>query len=324
MNTIDYIYRFDPNNPIAKHLPRDAETSRTRLIDGNRMFALWMESCRGSTVTPGDEPQYVVPCNGLEVGMGRTPGKMPKHSPFAVVVGCSDARVPTEMCFGQGFNDLFVIRVAGNVLGDECMGSIDYALNALSESVKVVVMLGHSGCGAVTGAVDAYLQPLKFWSKSTSPMLKSILQRIFVAVREAANSIDQVWGPDARSRIGYREALIETAVALNAAQAAFDLRLEVERAGKWEIEVLFGVFNLHNHQVNMPVNPGQPTSPENVNLAFAPTNPRDFNALGVQMAEILKDAYVPHPEKETAPTPRRIEDGPILLAEQHPERPRHT
>ena len=94
-------------------------------------------------------------------------GEMPKQAPFAVVVGCSDARVPTEMIFGQGFNDLFVIRVAGNVLGDECLGSIDFALNALSDSVKVVVMLGHSGCGAVTGAVDAYLQPFKFWSKST-------------------------------------------------------------------------------------------------------------------------------------------------------------
>ena len=68
-------------------------------------------------------------------------------APFAVVVGCSDARVPTEMIFGQGFNDLFVIRVAGNVLGDVCLGSIDFAVNALSESVKVVVMLGHSGTG---------------------------------------------------------------------------------------------------------------------------------------------------------------------------------
>ena len=76
---------------------------------------------------------------------------MPKQAPFAVVIGCSDARVPTEMIFGQGFNDLFVIRVAGNVLGDVCLGSIDFAVEALSESVKLLVVLGHSGCGAVTG-----------------------------------------------------------------------------------------------------------------------------------------------------------------------------
>ena len=88
-----------------------------------------------------------------------------------MVVGCSDARVPTEMIFGQGFNDLFVIRVVGGVLGGESLGSIGFSLNALSESVRVIVMLGHSGCGAVTAAVDAYLQPLKFWSKSTPSTL---------------------------------------------------------------------------------------------------------------------------------------------------------
>jgi carbonic anhydrase len=222
--------------------------------------------------------------------MIRSHGEMPKQAPFAVVVGCSDARVPTEMLFGQGFNDLFVIRVAGNVLGDVCMGSVDFALNALSDSVRVVVMLGHSGCGAVTGAVDAYLQPQKFWSRSLSPMLRSLVQRIFVAVREGANGIKQVWGPDAQQMPGYREALIETAVCINAAQAAFDLRQEVERNAKWDIEVLYGVHNIRNHQVCMPVDPNAGRSDDNVKLAHAPSNPNEFRALAIQMAEILKDA----------------------------------
>src|SRR6478609_7192373 len=188
---IDYIYLFDPTNPSAKPLPNDAENARRTLEDGNRTFSRWMESCRLASPSNG-EPRYIVPCNAMEVGMIRGTGEMPKQSPFGVVVGCSDARVPTEMLFGQGFNDLFVIRVAGNVLGDVCMGSVDFAVDALSESVKVVVVLGHSGCGAVTGAVDAYLRPLKFWSKSTSPALRTILQRIFVSVREAANGLDEV------------------------------------------------------------------------------------------------------------------------------------
>ncbi len=289
MHTIDYIYRFDPKNPSIKPSPPDAETARATLEDGNRMFAQWMESCRTSRISAG-EPLYIVQCNGLEVGMNRAVGETPKQAPFAVVVGCSDARVPTEMLFGQGFNDLFVIRVAGNVLGDVCMGSIEFALTALSDSVKVVVMLGHSGCGAVTGAVDCYLRPLKFWSKSFPPMLKTILQRIFVAVREGANALKEVWGPDARLIPGYREALIDIAVSVNAAQAAFDLRQEVERAAKWEIEVLYGVFSLHNHQVSMPVNPRAAVAPENVNLAYAPTNPREFNTMALQMAELLKPA----------------------------------
>ncbi|HVU86804.1 MAG TPA: carbonic anhydrase [Pirellulales bacterium] len=288
MQTIDYIYRFDPRNPSAKPSPPDAEAARKQLEDGNRMFSKWMASCRTSTLTSGEEPRYVVACNGLEVGMVRREGGMPMQAPFAVVVGCSDARVPTEMIFGQGFNDLFVIRVAGNVLGDVCLGSIDFAVTALAESVKVVVMLGHSGCGAVTGAVDAYLRPMKFWSRSTSRSLRSILHKIFVAVRESANGLKEVWGPDARDMPGYREALIETAVCLNAAQAAFDLRQEIELAGRWEIEVLYAVYSLHNHQVMMPVDPQAPPSDENVRLAYAPTNPREFNALAIRMAEILK------------------------------------
>jgi carbonic anhydrase len=277
----------------VKPPPPDAEAAKKTLEDGNRMFSSWMESCRTSTFSQG-EPRYIVQCNGLEVGMIRTHGQIPKQAPFAVVVGCSDARVPTEMLFGQGFNDLFVIRVAGNVMGDVCLGSIDFALNALSESVKVVVMLGHSGCGAVTGAVDSYLMPLKFWSKSTSPMLRNIQERIFVAVREAANGIEEVWGENARSVPEYRNALIETAVAVNAAHAAFDLRLEVERAAKWEIEVLYGVFSLTNHQVCMPPDPRNAPSEEHVKLAYAPTNPREFRELAKTMAEI----YRPQPNTQ--------------------------
>ncbi|HEV3168261.1 MAG TPA: carbonic anhydrase [Isosphaeraceae bacterium] len=309
MKTIDYVYRFDPKNPSTKPPPADAEVARKNLEDGNRMFARWMASCQSSTFTMGEEPRYVVECNGLEVGMVRKQGGMPKQAPFAVVIGCSDARVPTEMIFGQGFNDLFVIRVAGNVLGDVCHGSVDFALEALTESVKVLVVLGHSGCGAVTGAVDAYLRPLKFWSKTTTPALRTILQKVFVSVREAANCLEEVWGTEARQMLGFRDALIETAVALNTAQAAFALRQEAELAGRWEIEVLYGVYNLFNHQVSMPNDPFAPPSDKNVRLALAPTNPRDFRSLGLQMAENLrshKDRLHTPPWADTPPVAPEI------------------
>lgn len=308
MNTIDYIYRFDPNNPTVRPAPPDAEAARRTLEDGNRMFANWMESCRTSDV-PHGEPRYVVQCNGLEVGMNRAIGELPKQTPFAVVVGCSDARVPTEMLFGQGFNDLFVIRVAGNVLGDVCMGSIEFAINALSDSVRCVVMLGHLGCGAVAGAVDSYLRPLKFWSKSMSPMLRTIIQRIFVAVRESDNAIKEVWGPDARELPGYRETLIDIAVCVNAAHSAFDLRQEVERAAKWEIEVLYGVFSLRNHQVSMPVNPTAAVADQNVNLAYAPTNPREFTMMALQMAELLRPASGGPPTPDSKAADRVVRGG---------------
>lgn len=286
--TINYIYRFDPEDPTVKPLPSDADTARHQLEEGNRMFSDWMQSCRTHDFREGDS-RYVVSCNSHEVGMIRTINELPKQTPFAVVVGCSDARVPTEMIFGQGFNDLFVIRVAGNVLGDECLGSIDFAINALSESVKVVVMLGHMGCGAVTMAVDAYLQPLKFWSKAVSHSLRSIVHRLFVPVQTAANGLNEVWGPRASQIPGYREALIEAAVCLNSAQSAYDLNLEVERAAKWEIEVLYGVYNLQTHRVSIPIDPTHTITPGEIHLAHAPTNPRVFSAMALQIAEILRD-----------------------------------
>lgn len=292
MKAIDYIYRFDTENPTPRPLPGTADLARKTLEQGNQMFAQWMESCQSGT-SDGDS-RYVVQCNGLEVGMAGDQSAFPKQLPFAVVVGCSDARVPTEMLFGQGFNDLFVIRVAGNVLGDECLGSIDFALSALSESVRVVVMLGHSGCGAVTGAVDAYLNPMKFWSKSTSMMLRSILQRVFVAVREAANGLEAVWGADIREHPAYRDVLIDASVAINAAQSAYNLHLEVERAGKWEIEVLYGVFNLSNHRVTSPPQLKEAAQNGAANLAYAPTNPRELKSLARELAESYRTRLLDH------------------------------
>jgi carbonic anhydrase len=288
---IDYVFRYDPQAP-SKPNPRDAEEARKALEDGNRVFSRWMEDCR-TGVTLGENPQYLVPCTGQEMGIVRHQDEMPKQKPFAVVVGCSDARVPTEMLFGQGFNNLFVTRVAGNVLGDVCLGSIDFALEALSESVRVVVVLGHSGCGAVKGAVDCYLEPQRFWARSNTPMLRLILQKIFVAVRESANALEGIWGAGASRHPAYREALTEAAVCLNAAHAAFALRTEIERTARWEVEVLYGVYNIRTHQVSMPVDPKAPASDTNVNLALAPTHPKELRGLALKMAAILRPTDLP-------------------------------
>src|SRR5262249_51372923 len=110
-------------------------------------------------------------------------------------------------------------------------------------------------------------------------------QRIFVAVREAANGLSTVWGPDAPDMPGYRDALIETAVCVNTAQAAYDLHVEVEKAGKWEIEVLYGVYNLYTHQVSMPNELLKGPLDPGTHLAIAPTNPREFSAVAIQVAK---------------------------------------
>lgn len=70
---------------------------------------------------------------------------------------------------------------------------------------------------------------------------------------------------------------------------------------KWEIEVLYGVFSLLNHQVSMPVNPRAPVHPDNVNLAYAPTNPREFSTIASGMADLLKPAsHTPAGSRENA------------------------
>jgi len=73
--------------------------------------------------------------------------------PFAVVLGCSDSRVPVEIVLDQSLGDLFVVRVAGNILSDHVIGSIEYAVEHFGSAL--VLVLGHSGCGAVTAAVKA-------------------------------------------------------------------------------------------------------------------------------------------------------------------------
>jgi carbonic anhydrase len=76
-----------------------------------------------------------------------------KQHPFATILGCSDSRVPVELVFDEGFGDLFVIRVAGNVVSPAVLGSIEYAVEHLR--TELLVVLGHERCGAVTAALQA-------------------------------------------------------------------------------------------------------------------------------------------------------------------------
>ena len=73
--------------------------------------------------------------------------------PFAIIVGCADSRVPPELVFDQNLGDLFVIRTAGNLVDDHALGSIEYAVAHLG--TRLIVVLGHSSCGAVTAALES-------------------------------------------------------------------------------------------------------------------------------------------------------------------------
>ena len=94
------------------------------------------------------------------------------HEPFAIILGCSDARVPAEIVCDQGLGDLFVIRVAGNVVAPSQIGSVEFAAEKFG--TKLVVVLGHSHCGAVTACVETLINP----DQQFSPNLRSIVDRI--------------------------------------------------------------------------------------------------------------------------------------------------
>lgn len=98
------------------------------------------------------------------------------QSPFAIILACSDSRVPVELVFDQGFGDLFVIRVAGNVVAPSQIGSIEYAASQFG--TQLVVVLGHSNCGAVVAA----LKELSLEQTHRSPNLRAIVDRVRPAI----------------------------------------------------------------------------------------------------------------------------------------------
>ncbi len=167
------------------------------------------------------------------------------QEPFALMLGCSDARVPTETIFGQDSNDLFVVRVAGNVLGIECLGSIDYAVANMAQHQGRHARPRHTGCGAVTAAVDMYLKPTDYPDLGLSHSLRTIIDRVMIAVRGAARALERVGGSKVSHDRGYRAALLEVAIYLNAAPDRLRPRPPARpgrSTGAWP--VVYGVFDI--------------------------------------------------------------------------------
>jgi carbonic anhydrase len=132
-----------------------------RLRDGNRRF--------------------VSQERGRDGNQNRSPGPWlsGRQEPFAIVLGCSDSRVPMEIIFDQGLGDLFVVRVAGNIVAPPILGSIEFA--AQEFGTRLVVVLGHTECGAVL----ASLETIERSGENPSPNLQSIIDRVLPSVEES-------------------------------------------------------------------------------------------------------------------------------------------
>jgi carbonic anhydrase len=130
------------------------------------------------------------------------------QEPFAIILGCSDSRVPAEIVFDQGLGDLFVIRVAGNIVAPSQIGSVEFAVSKFG--TRLVVVLGHSRCGAVEATLDELRRP----SGKQSRYLYSIVERV-------RPSVEPLLATPLRDD---PEALIRDAVRANVRVSAGQLR----------------------------------------------------------------------------------------------------
>jgi len=131
-----------------------AHDALQRLREGNLRFA---SNIRGSDA-------FVSHTRRVELTAGQ--------QPFAIILGCSDSRVPAEIVFDQGLGDLFVIRVAGNIVAPSQVGSIEFA--AARYGSRLVVVMGHSQCGAILATIEEMRMP----SERQSPNLRAIVDRV--------------------------------------------------------------------------------------------------------------------------------------------------
>ncbi len=167
-----------------------AREALERLRDGNRRFVSDVQS--SATLT----------------SQTRRDELTARQEPFAIILGCSDSRVPAEIVFDQGLGDLFVIRVAGNIVAASQIGSVEFAADRFG--TRLVIVLGHSQCGAVL----ATLEELQQATESQSRNLRSIVDRI-------RPTVEPLLATDLKQD---QAALVERAVRANICASASQLR----------------------------------------------------------------------------------------------------
>lgn len=167
-----------------------AREALARLRDGNQRYA---DGAAGQAMLASHDRRHEL---------------LKGQKPFAAILGCSDSRVPVEIIFDQGLGELFVIRVAGNIVAPSQIGSIEYAAEHLG--VRLVVVLGHTKCGAVQATLDELGLPVT----SRSRNIHSIVDRIEPVVKDLL-ATDLCNDPDA---------LVREAILANVKDAAGSLR----------------------------------------------------------------------------------------------------
>ena len=193
--------------------PATPEAALRSLMEGNRRFA------QGRANNPNRTLARL-----QELGT--------RQAPFAAVLACADSRLPVEILFDQGFGDVFVTRVAGNIATSEVIGSLEYATEVLG--AKVVMVLGHSACGAVKATMDGQVVP---------GQIGSLYPYIHPAVEDArGRGVDAVVEENVRNQV-------------DILRAASPVLASALRGGK--VVVAGGMFNFRTGLVTPVVSPGR-------------------------------------------------------------------
>lgn len=174
-------YTCTAQNDTMKNIeaPSTPQTSLQRLMEGNKRFA------NDKTTCP-------------ESHQMRRAGTVAKQKPFAIVLGCADSRIPPELAFDQGIGDIFVVRVAGNVVSNIEMESLEYS--AVYNQSSIIVVLGHQNCGAVSAVLQNQTKDietiasliqaaLKKSTKDSSKSKPELREAVEINVK---NSVDQI------------------------------------------------------------------------------------------------------------------------------------
>jgi carbonic anhydrase len=295
---IDFTYRYRPDEPKPFFVPRDWEDASVYLQAGNDLISRFYQACRDGAY-PDDAHIPVVEISASEA-RGEPVGDdgLPIQMPFALMLGCSDARVPTELLFGQEFNDIFNIRVAGNILADEGIGSLLYALRSFSpdpahpqgRSLKLAGVLGHRGCGAVKATVKTF-QAGPTAAKIFGDPIGSIVARIAAPpLAIAAELLDEQLGAGASNHPKHFAKLVELVVYLNAGWVSHNVQKWVANEGpetQERVGILYGVFDPTDWRVHrVPATPKHPAPPT---FGLPPRDEADLRELGREVLMRLSE-----------------------------------
>jgi len=159
-----------------------AQEALERLREGNRRFVANAQEANGFP------------------GQTRPADVAASQQPFAIVLGCSDSRVPAEIVFDQGLGDLFVIRVAGNIVAPSQVGSVEFA--ATRYSTRLVVVLGHSQCGAILATLEELRRPQEDQSRNLRAIVDRVRPSVEALLRtEVRNDPEALWREGVRANV---------------------------------------------------------------------------------------------------------------------------